>query len=613
MKMEKITAMTLAAALTAAALAGCGKKEETISLDKNGNFVPDTMLELTVWETQGTDYAPQAVKEGDIVAQWLEEKTLTKVENMYGNDGGQWDTKLTKLVTGDNMPDIIHCGANQGPAHFAKLDEMQQIWELTPEMIQKYAPEVWKRTPAEFWERIKVNGKILGIPYCSPISKEVFPNASDDTIDFMISLYKAYETDVTFLAAQTLWIRDDILKQFYPDAKSYDEICQILNEKKEPIGDELLDIPIKTTDEFVDFMYKIKDANLKSNGKNVYAFGYSGGDNWIALSWLGADMCGYKNHNYTGTWNDEKQQIEIPLVHDIIKQAAKIQNKMINDKVIDPESLAHTTALYKEKILNGQYAIVPLSYAGEPDQINETLKKNGASFRFRPFITQVPNQKEYSPYKEEALWGESLCFTKKLSEKEVCQVLNWINTQYTDEYESVLYWGPEEAGLYTEDANGVRRFKDERFNKYFIDGDADALPNEEDRLGLQGDGGLMKVVACNYSPYDPAVMNRAARFLPRSDSGFKFKGDSEHVKNVKTYPPCQIWSAEYAEIPEVITFWAQREQWESKFKMALASSTDEFDSKWQGAIDDLNKIVDVSAMENKMTEIAKPMADKIGK
>ncbi len=59
---------------------------------------------------------------------------------------------------------------------------------------------------------------------------------------------------------------------------------------------------------------------------------------------------------------------------------------MIRDNLIDPESLVHTDAQYKEKVLNGQYAIASLSSIEHPPFINAELEKNGASFRYRPFI-----------------------------------------------------------------------------------------------------------------------------------------------------------------------------------------------------------------------------------
>lgn len=124
----------------------------------------------------------------------------------------------------------------------------------------------------------------------------------------------------------------------------------------------------------------------------------------------------------------------------------------------------------------------------------------------------------------------NMIILRSFLQNEVYQVLNWINTQYTDEFESVLYWGPEEAGLYEESEDGKRRYKDERFNKYFIDGDTSALPKEEDRLGLGGYGGLMRVRACGYSAYDPAVLNKVARFTGKSGSGFKFARQSSSYK-----------------------------------------------------------------------------------
>lgn len=609
---KKMLSVMLAASLLTALTAGCKEKGKSSEFNDKGVYVPGEKLELTVWETQGTDYAPVPVEDGDVVAQWLEEKTNVTVKDMYGNDGGQWDPKLTKLVAGDNLPDIVHCGAFQGPAHFSKLNELGQVWELTPEMIQKYAPNVWERTPEEYWEAIKVDGKIFGIPYACSMDKKVYPGIDDETYTYFEDNFEIYETDVTFLANQTLWIRDDILQKFYPEAKTYDELCALVEEKNAPIGDELLDIPIKSTEEFVDFMYDIKNSNLKEGDKKIYATGYGGGDNWIALTWLGADMYGYKNHSYTGTWNDVEEKIEIPLVHDTIRQAAKTQNEMINDGVIDPESLAHTTAQFKEKIMNGQYAIVPLSYVGGPEEINKELEKSGKSFRYRPFITQVPAQKQYGAFTENTLWGESLCMLKTLSEEEVHQVLNWINVQYSDEFEQVRYWGPEEAGLYTEDENGKRVFKDEKLNKYFIEGDQSAISDDSEKLGLQGNAGLMLVSPSPYmSVWEPRVIHRSVKFEPTSYSGFKFSKDSEHVKAVKQYPPCQVWSSVYADVPEVITFWSEREQWESKFKIALAASKDEFDSKWDGAIESLNAIVEIEALENAMTEVAKPLAEKV--
>lgn len=605
--MKKRLIAVLMLLVLAVTLCACGEKEVSIS-EENGKMVFDKKLELTVWETQGTDYAPPKLPDENVVGDWLIQETNTEVVNIYGNGGGQWDAKLTKLVAGGNLPDIVHCGAGQGPAHFTKLDELKQVWHLTPEMLKKYAPNAWERIPQELWDKMTVNGNILGVPYYISVSEETQPAASAEDIEFIKNYKHTPYNDVMYLNTQCLWIRDDILKMFYPEAKTYDEFVEIMNKSDKPIGDELLDIPIKTTEEYIKFLYDIKNLNLKENGKIVYPFGYDGSDCWAALCWLGADMYGYKGHYYTGTWNSNKEKIDIMLTGDLLREAAETQNQMVNDEVIEMESLAQTAALYKEKALNGQYAIIPIDLVGNAQSVNEQLKAAGKTFRFRPFITQVPAHEDYQPYKNEYAWGESICFLKTLSESELIQALNWMDTQFSDKYEEIANWGPEEAGLYTEDENGVRTFKDERFTKYFVNNDASALDKKETK-GLIGatttrKNGRFSMAINGWSHWAPSVMLRANTMAPTMSSGFKFAADSEHVVT-KLNPPSQGWDSIYAQIPEVVDFWAERDAWENGFKLALAAEPGQFDAKWEKALKTLGDIVDVEAMENAMTEIAK--------
>ncbi len=598
---KRAIAMLMALTMLAACAVSCKK-------DENADGLYSKKLELTVWETQGTDYTPTAVYDNDIVAKWLEEKTNVTIENMYGNDGGQWDSKLSKLVAGGNLPDIIHCGAFQGPAHFSKIEQLGELWEMTPELLKEYAPNVWERTPQEFWDAMTVDGKILGIPYASTWDQAM--NMNEEEIEFFRNT-RAVVADVTYSSTNCLWVRDDILKKFFPEAKTYDELWAIVEETGEPVGEEMLDIPIDSTEEFIKFMYDIKDLNLKEDGKSVYTYGYNGGDNWGPLTWLGSDMYGYKGHAYSSTWNSETQRIEIPLTRDIIKNAAKTQSQMIRDGVIEQESLAHTATNFTEKVMNGQYAIVPLSMvSGGAQAVNDALDAAGKSYNYRPFITQVPAQKGYGPYEEGTLWSEALCLTKTLSEDEMHQVLNWINVQFSDEYEQVRNWGPEEAGLYVETEDGKRKFKDEKLNKFFIEGDKTALASDEEKMGLGGKGGLMQVTASHCSKWTPDIMYRVNNNtkLPLYGYGFKFTTESKHAQNIATYPPCQIWAAQYAGIQEVVDFWAERGTWENKITLAIAADDDaEFEERWKDMLNTVNDICDVKVMEDKMTEIAKTM------
>ncbi len=631
--MKRILALLLVATM-ALSLAACGSSKQrqaaTVEFDENGNYiVPDRHLEIIGWNTQGTDYAMGAdLGFKDVTADWLEARTNVSYKNIYGNDNGSWDAKLTRLVTGKNMPDVVFCGAFQGPAHFNKLDEMNVLYHLTPEMIQKVAPNLWARTPQDCWDAFTVtrDGEtyITGIPYNIHVSydepfyaqtAEFEPYAEED-VQYIRETQLKYETDVTFLSTQCLYVRDDILKDFFPEAKTYDELVEILEETNAPLGDIMLDVPIYSTEELVDFMYAIQAKGYKEGGKTVYPFGYNGGDNWLALSQFGSELMGYKNHNYSGTINWNTKRYELFLLSDIVKESARLQNQMLNDEVIESESLAQPTNLYQEKVLNGQYAIAAINAFSQVGIVNDQLEEMGKTFRYRPLIMQIPNHPDYPAFTEKTMWMNSLAMTTTMTEADVYQYLYWIDSQYTTEWEEIAAWGSQSDELwhYETDENGrqIRKFNDERFNQEFLDLDDTALADGE-TLGL-GDtsGSEFPVYPLSTTKWNHLIYNRGYVYSETGDGGFRFPPESEHVKNVVAYPPTQIWSSIYADIPEVVDFWSTREQWESKTRIALGAKPGEFETRWAELEACIEGIVDIEAFEDACTAAAVPYMEALG-
>ncbi len=622
--MKRILAL-LMVALMALSLAACDKgpatSDPTAYFDENGNYiVPEEMFEVVGWNTQGTDYAMGADTGAlDVTRDWLEAKTKVTYKNIYGNDGGSWDAKLTRLVVGENMPHVVFCGAFQGPAHFNKLADLEVLYKLTPEMIQKVAPNLWEKTPKECWDAFTdKDGYITGIPYNIHVSyDEPFKGYTEDEINYIRETQLKYETDVTFLSTQCLYVRDDILKDFFPEAKTWAELEALAKEKNAPLGDLMMDVPIYSTEDLVKFMYGIQEKGYKEGNKTVYPFGYNGGDNWLALSQFGSELMGYKNHNYSGTINWKTKRYELFLLSDLVKETAKLQNQMLNDEVIESESLAQPTNLYKEKAMNGQYAIVALNSFGQVGPINQELADAGKTFRFRPLIMQIPNKEEYPAFTEKTMWMSSLALTTTMTEAQVYQYLNWIDVQYTDEWAEIASWGPKDMAdeIYTEttDENGnkTRKFKDERFNRYFLENDDTALEDTE-TLGL-GDtsGSVFPVYPISVTKWNPHIFNRSYIYSLTGDGVFRFPPSSEHVKNVVAYPPTQIWSSIYADIPEVVEYWSAREQWESKIRIALGAKPGEFEARWGELETTMNGIIDVKAFEDACTEAFQPYLDAL--
>lgn len=561
-------------------------------------------LNLTVWNTQGVEYVYRELNE-NIPEDWLYEKTGVKVENIYGNDGGQWDSKLTKLVAGDNLPHVIWCMTGQGPSHYGKLHQLGKLNVLTEDMLKEYAPNIWKRTPSYVWDAFKTeDGGILGIPF--DLSADdidvVYPDYTDEEKDTLLNLK---EVPVSGLST-ALSIRDDVLKQIYPEAKSYDELVALLEETGKPIGDMILDVPIDTTEEFIDFMYKIRDLNIMENGKKVYAFGYAGdgNDNWESLVYLGNMMYGSGTHEYSGHYNTSTNSMELPLLTDHIREMARTQNQMILDKVIDPESLAHTGAQFKAKVLQGQYAICAAGRVGDFNTVNSQLEDSGYDFKYRPLFIDIPAPEGYAPAKAASSFGSSVALLNTLSEEEVIRVLKWMDLQYTEEFIEVLNWGRPEDGLYTVQEDGTRLFKDEAFNKYFLEADSSALDVAKSK-GIGNLASRLCIRPMASSKWTPDVYNKKVFYAPTIRSGFKFVADSPIVARVQQVPVTSVRAAIFADIPEITDFWAKREEWEIAIKKAIASGEGQFDAKWDEMIDIVNGIVNVETMEQKMNDCIK--------
>lgn len=579
-------------------------------------YVPENDLEITIWNTQGEDYIALEKPKEDIPGDWLANKTKVRISDFYGNGGQQWESKLTILVAGDTLPDLVLTQAKQGLAHHAKLHEGDLNWELTPEMLQQYAPDVWNSVPDFIWESMKIDGKIYGIPFAFDVDKEIDPDEKGEFYD----TFSRPKNTITWSGDDNITaVRDDILKTLIPSAMNYEEAMQLVAEKNDVIGEELI-LPIKSTEEYIKFMYDIKALGLKIGNKPVYATGFDGGDNWMALSTIGSEILGYKNYNYTGWMNIPEKKMSFGYIDPIFKEAAKNINQMINDNVIDPESLVHNAEKFKEKVMNGQYAIVAINWVQGIDVVNAELEQAGKEFRFVPFYTQVPNREGYPQFKEgPPMFNEALSLMKTLSEDELIQTLNWINTMFTEEWEEIRYWGTPEADLYTVNADGTRTFKDANLNKLCVDGDMTAMDwreakglNNSDAPFAGGSPGFWHGVTKwnNTGVFNPRYVNNKKSFTTIAQA-MGFKSSSKYCQGFVPVPNIQSWSAEYANIPEVQELWSTRATWDDPFKISLTAKNEEdFNKKWDSAIDNFKKTLDVDKMLEEQTKIMLPLLEK---
>ena len=616
-KSKKLICTVIAATIVSMAFVGCGKKvsdpakvtPEVKAFDVN----TASDLKLKVWQSQGTDLLPDtAVKGADnMVQNWLTQKTKVTIatEDIQGNGGQNWIGKLTMLAAGGNLPDIALGGVN-GLDVVKKLVESGKTWELTPEILQKYAPNIYKSTTDAMWVNTKINGKIYGIPFNFFPSKELDPK-----IDERYLYGKGVEGTNSGLLTNCFVIRDDISKKLFPESKTYKELTAELNSKGEKASTEdILTIPLKSKDSVVKMFYDIQKLGLKEAGKDVFPLAFPSGDTWTFFSQLMPNVMGNWNVFMMTQFDLKSQTIKFGMQQPLYKEFGGLLNKMIRDKVCEPESLLQTPAQYTEKALAGRYAVVNLSKINlNYETINNEMAKAGKAYGYVPFLTQVPVDKDTTPYVAPAICGGTLMILKTdtvKTEKELAQVLNYYDKQYTAEFLELSQWGPKEAALYKE-VDGKRQFVDEKLNNVVVKGLVDETVTTAYKKGLVTYDGYRQILQYITNPYNASVVNKT--FIPTVSAvlGKNFNiGSKYQVKEVG--PSQNLWDTAFAGVAganDSVTGW--QDKYDNAFKASLVSTTDaQFNTKWDEAEKKLSTIVS-DKMLAEMTVIAKKEYDAI--
>ena len=206
MSLRKLTALILSVLMCLSLLAGCTAPAGTTDTEPAG---------------QSTDAGEEGEKEAEAEpVSELEPETVTMY--LLGNKGDNFDDAYDKINeilkkkinTTVNVEWISWGEGNKYSLLFSGGEDFEMIFtasqwanyettvalggfaELTEEMLQKYAPDVWEQWPADAWTQAKINGKIYMIP----------------------ANYVEVNQDVVA-------IRGDLMKKYgYDDINSYDQL-----------------------------------------------------------------------------------------------------------------------------------------------------------------------------------------------------------------------------------------------------------------------------------------------------------------------------------------------------------------------------------------------------
>lgn len=584
--MKKRVLSLLTVLCIASAASGCAKKEELKSkempflLNEVGNEVdviddiPDwtgDKLDLIVWESHGT-------QAGEIGKKATNDKFLGELErvsgikfdteNSFDNSGESGEAKIAKMAATKNWPDV---GLDVNKSLLNKCIEQDKIYDLT-EAIEKWAPNYMKMVNSddimkEAYENMKINGKMY--QFLRTGTKALRHTEKDP---------EKYESIIWEMDTRSwLYVRDDILKKIYPEAKTQDEIEDIYMKNGKYTMEDITDVTIKSPEEFKDFLVKINNLGITENGRKVWPFyTHNGGDNWSLCTAFNS-LWGAGSESvvdYFGYYDTEAGKIVPTVKQQWYKDTIKFYNELIREGLASKEALADNSSAFATKKLNGEYAVF---YGNDVPPTDEQLKAAGKNYRYRKVLLDIPrNHNRFMYYNSDfsdVYQGETITvFKNNIKEDQLEQFIRFIDFFYSDAGQKYMEWGPKKSGLYETDENGNTRYTDKRFEKAML------LETSSDVLyeyGLESWPALRKFMP-SASKYSAKVEYK--KFEERQKAQYtdewkysKIAGKTEYPILAKSWA---IWDYT-ADVKEMEDFWNTRQSCEDALKVVFTANSDE--------------------------------------
>lgn len=427
-------------------------------------------LNLKVWYTHGTGDPKHNVATNDVVGPEIKRVTGVSLDpdNSFDNGGKDMAVKMGMLNAANDWPDIA---ITSYIGSLKELVEAGKVYDLT-DYIAQYAPNVAKRMPFDKFPRIKetitlnnLDGRTYGFP---------MQIGDPDKANKIIDPNFVSPNPLPAKEFAWIWVRDDLLKKLYPNAKTQDEIDALyVRNNGKFTREEIYDVPLKSKEDLYklmrDMQNLIKTEKITENGKPVevsYAFG--GGDNWNALSMLLPSINRLPaGNNYFSYYDKTTKQVQWSYEQEWFKQGVKELSQLAREGVLDKNSLLENSASHLEKLNNGQYA---MAYLWEtPD--SATLAAANKPFRYRKLWIDAPVQEDkfISPSSSPTNNYSVLIFKDKVKEEDVPQIVRYLDYLVSEVGEKMYTWGPRSAGLFDE-ADGKRTFKDKLLEEAMVYG-----------------------------------------------------------------------------------------------------------------------------------------------
>lgn len=615
---NKVLALVLVVSMLAACLIGCGKEEQK---DTTGSTTKATTKATTQSTTAGSTAATTegtteaAVEEPDPlkidfnqyatseeIPSWEGEKLLLtawinagdpggqgvilpqndvclrEVERVTGiyfnedtsfdNGGNSFDATIGKIVAAGDYPHVGHA--------LGQLDGLVDIGALhrLDEVIKEYAPTVYKYFGPD--------SPVMGPAWNDQMERYggVYAVALSNSWSTAQALTDAGLLDLTpenlasVLGAPThnkaiFKIREDVLLKLYPDALTSAELQEIHNSGRAFTDEELFDIPINSPEDFVQFLYDVKEVVDEMNDPNTYVWwSHEGSDNWPALA-TNAELFGYTG-NYFAYYDMQDKGFKYTFEQDWFKDILRTYNQLIRDEVIPKESLIDTNAIFKEKMNNGQYVV-----------LNKSYTPNNSKIPYRNVWCSYGADEDVFPRfgggTSDGTTKRISIFTDDVTEEQLIQIVRYLEFVVSDPGMRLKVWGMSENYIINED--GTTRWNEE-LEARFLNGEYSKFAKELGILNNNYAGGVFfgpTVVNCHPNFYYPTTIKIAKTYTPAwLHPATLYLGNNTNIysHSINT------------NVEGIASFWAARNGFESELTKVFAAADDaEFEKQYQKMVD----------------------------
>ncbi|MFC4776119.1 hypothetical protein ACFO9Q_04980 [Paenibacillus sp. GCM10023252] len=548
MPFKKWVSMGLVLSVAAAALAACsdgGSSKENVSpgASISPSATAEPLMELSVYNSEFRD--DKVINNPkDVVTPFVEQKLNIKITNFLINNNDQpFDTRLNQYIATNQVPDIV-IAAGKNVDYAIDTGMFADLSSYLDKM-----PNHKKYFDAKFWPRFIRDGKKYTIPVPNP--------------DTNVAAFKDAYTYP--MSAHAMWAREDILKKAGYSFTPMSEIQKMLDEGKLPTAQDMQLTPaVDTPEKFYELLKKIKDLNLKVGDKPVMPLSMA---SWNQLH-LGS-MFDF------GHWINRNGQADGWLGSPETKEYYKFLTDLYKENLIDKDFVIQKNEQLQEKVAGGRVAVG--MWVPDINKARESIGKlePGADIRYIPWPKKTQGKGYFDIY--QGAYEEILI---KKDAKDIDRIIAFIDWTYSDEGLDTVEWGPESAGLW-KTVDGKRRFVNEKWNQYFLEGKKPGILEDGNSLSTYGlklaanKIGLATGLDSMAWNYNPKAIERA---YPPKLSAWDYTKNMLGSTGVNTDGTGSTGSG--ANVDEVSGYFWSKFQGLQVAKLLTANTDDKFNKAW---------------------------------